>query len=171
MPRRELDELAVQARGAGGQGLAWLPGPLDKFLSDAEVKKFLEKPYVYQNQFEIGSGQYKLKVVFTSGNNSFGKLETPLVVDSYDAKQFSMSAVALSKDVVGRGATADAIAKPSYERVERERGKHGREHFGKKIKPLDDRRCDALCERARLYYGMRGRGRGHRCFTRLSVFT
>jgi aspartyl-tRNA synthetase len=36
MTRRELDELTVQARGAGGQGLAWLPGPLDKFLSDAE---------------------------------------------------------------------------------------------------------------------------------------
>ena len=36
MTRRELDELAVQAKGAGGQGLAWLPGPLDKFLSDAE---------------------------------------------------------------------------------------------------------------------------------------
>jgi aspartyl-tRNA synthetase len=36
LTRRELDELAVQARGAGGQGLAWLPGPLDKFLSDAE---------------------------------------------------------------------------------------------------------------------------------------
>jgi aspartyl-tRNA synthetase len=34
--RRELDELTVQAKGAGGQGLAWLPGPLDKFLSDAE---------------------------------------------------------------------------------------------------------------------------------------
>ena len=34
--RRELDELAVLAKGAGGQGLAWLPGPLDKFLSDDE---------------------------------------------------------------------------------------------------------------------------------------
>ena len=38
LARRELDELAVQAKGAGGQGLAWLPGPLDKFLSDAERK-------------------------------------------------------------------------------------------------------------------------------------
>jgi aspartyl-tRNA synthetase len=37
MARRELDELTVLARGAGGQGLAWLPGPLDKFLSDAEM--------------------------------------------------------------------------------------------------------------------------------------
>jgi aspartyl-tRNA synthetase len=34
--RRELDELAGVAKGAGGKGLAWLPGPLDKFMSDAE---------------------------------------------------------------------------------------------------------------------------------------
>jgi aspartyl-tRNA synthetase len=38
MPRRELDELVTVARGAGGQGLAWLPGgPLDKFLSEEEI--------------------------------------------------------------------------------------------------------------------------------------
>jgi aspartyl-tRNA synthetase len=34
--RRELDELVQLARGAGAKGLAWLPGPLDKFLSEAE---------------------------------------------------------------------------------------------------------------------------------------
>jgi aspartyl-tRNA synthetase len=38
MARRELDELAVLARGAGGKGLAWLPGgPLDKFLTEDEM--------------------------------------------------------------------------------------------------------------------------------------
>ncbi len=38
MTRRELDELVTVARGAGGQGLAWLPGgPLDKFLSPEEI--------------------------------------------------------------------------------------------------------------------------------------
>jgi aspartyl-tRNA synthetase len=36
MHRRELDELAGIARGAGGKGLAWLPGTLDKFLSEPE---------------------------------------------------------------------------------------------------------------------------------------
>src|ERR1700694_4568120 len=37
MKRRELDELVTMARGAGGKGLAWLPGgPLDKFLSEGE---------------------------------------------------------------------------------------------------------------------------------------
>ena len=39
MTRRELDELAMMARGAGGGGLAWLPGgPLDKFVSLEELR-------------------------------------------------------------------------------------------------------------------------------------
>ena len=38
LARRELDELVTVAKGAGGQGLAWLPGgPLDKFLSEPEI--------------------------------------------------------------------------------------------------------------------------------------
>ena len=37
MTRKELDELTLIARGAGGKGLAWLPGPLEKFLSVSEM--------------------------------------------------------------------------------------------------------------------------------------
>jgi aspartyl-tRNA synthetase len=38
MPRRELDELVTVAKGAGGKGMAWMPGgPLDKFLTEEEV--------------------------------------------------------------------------------------------------------------------------------------
>ena len=37
MSRRELDELAVLARGAGAKGLAWIPGPLDRHLSEGEI--------------------------------------------------------------------------------------------------------------------------------------
>jgi aspartyl-tRNA synthetase len=37
MTRRELDDLSTVATGAGAKGLAWLPGPLDKFLSEAEL--------------------------------------------------------------------------------------------------------------------------------------
>jgi aspartyl-tRNA synthetase len=42
MVRRELEELATMARGAGGAGLAWVPGgPLDKFLSPEELRGIL----------------------------------------------------------------------------------------------------------------------------------
>ena len=51
----------------------------------------------YENQFDVASGKYNLKVVFASGGESFGKVEMPLVVDPYDAKQFSMSGVALEQ--------------------------------------------------------------------------
>ena len=38
LTRRELDELVTVAKGAGGQGLAWVPGgALDKFLSESEI--------------------------------------------------------------------------------------------------------------------------------------
>jgi aspartyl-tRNA synthetase len=37
MSRRELDELALIAKGAGAKGLAWIPGPLEKHLSEVEL--------------------------------------------------------------------------------------------------------------------------------------
>jgi aspartyl-tRNA synthetase len=42
LSRRELDELVTMVKGAGGGGLAWLPGgPLDKFLSEDELRGVL----------------------------------------------------------------------------------------------------------------------------------
>jgi len=90
-------------------GLAYLPdGSVGARFSDTlnidfEDKKlmeaFKEQPMHYENQFDVASGKYNLKVVFASSGQSFGKLEMPLVVDPYDGKQFSMSGVALSKQV------------------------------------------------------------------------
>jgi aspartyl-tRNA synthetase len=38
LARRDLDELVTLAKGAGGKGMAWLPGSsIDKFLADDEV--------------------------------------------------------------------------------------------------------------------------------------
>lgn len=65
------------------------------FDEKKDVEEFQKQAYHYANQFEIGPGQYNLRVVFSSGNESFGKIEQPLVIDTYNSQQFSMSAVAL----------------------------------------------------------------------------
>jgi VWFA-related protein len=61
-----------------------------------EVEAFQQRIYHYENQFDIASGEYKLKVILGMGGDKFGKLEQPLVVDAYDAKDFGLSALALS---------------------------------------------------------------------------
>ncbi|HEY7338830.1 MAG TPA: VWA domain-containing protein [Bryobacteraceae bacterium] len=63
-----------------------------------EAEAFQKKPFHYENQFDLASGKYNLKVVFSSGGSSFGKVEMPLQVDPYDPGQFAMSALALSHE-------------------------------------------------------------------------
>ncbi len=69
-----------------------------EFEKKKEVEEFQEKPLHYDAQFDVASGKYTLKVVFTAGDD-FGKLESPLIVDPYDSKKFSLSAVAMSRDL------------------------------------------------------------------------
>ena len=70
------------------------------FEDKKELEEFNSKPFHYDTQFDVASGHYNLKVVFNSqGADTFGKLELPLVIDPYDGKQFTMSAVALSRSV------------------------------------------------------------------------
>jgi VWFA-related protein len=63
-----------------------------------QIEEFTKRPMHYDSQFDVASGQYTLKVVFSSGGEGFGKLELPLTIDAYDGKQFALSAVALSKE-------------------------------------------------------------------------
>ena len=64
-----------------------------------ELETFQEKPIHYENQFDIASGTYTFKVVFSASGQSFGKLEAPLIVEPYDGTQFTVSGVAFSKEV------------------------------------------------------------------------
>ena len=69
-------------------GIAYLPdGGVGARFSDSvkltfddkkQVEAFAEKPFHYEKQFEMASGNYMLKVVFSSAADAFGKLETPL---------------------------------------------------------------------------------------------
>ena len=69
-------------------GLAYLPdGSVGARFSDAlkidfddkkQMEAFKENPMHYENQFDVASGKYNLKVVFASSGESFGKVEMPL---------------------------------------------------------------------------------------------
>jgi hypothetical protein len=69
------------------------------FDDKKQIEEFQKQPFRYENQFDVASGDYKLKVVFSSGNDSFGKLESPLSIDPYRGQEFSISGVALSNDI------------------------------------------------------------------------
>jgi len=64
--------------------------------NEKEVEEFQQKLYHYENQFDVASGEYNLKVAFSAGGENFGKLEQPLVIDPYDTKKFSISSLAFS---------------------------------------------------------------------------
>jgi VWFA-related protein len=68
-------------------------------LEKDEWKEFTKQPYRYQNQFDAAPGAYKLSVVLSSGGDNFAKFETPLKIDSYDGKKFTLGGVVLSKTI------------------------------------------------------------------------
>jgi len=65
-------------------------------LEKEEWKAFTKLPYRYENQFDTAPGAYKLTVVMSAGSNTFGKFESPLQIDAYDGKHFSLGGVVLT---------------------------------------------------------------------------
>jgi len=69
------------------------------FDNRQQFDEFLRRPLHYEHQFRIGAGNYKYKLIFRTGKDRFGVLETPLAVDPFQSGKLAMSAVALSHDV------------------------------------------------------------------------
>lgn len=68
-------------------------------LEKKELKELSKGTYSYRNVFNIGPGKYRLKVVIGAGGEKFGKYEIPLEIESFNGKQFSLSALALSDKI------------------------------------------------------------------------
>jgi len=94
-----INILGVANRPDGSVGARFSDSVKFDFDDKKQVEAFNEHPLHYENQFDIASGVYTLKLVFSSGGNNFGKVETPLKVDPYETKQFMMSPVAFSTRV------------------------------------------------------------------------
>jgi hypothetical protein len=105
-------------------GMAYRPdGSVAARFSDQQTfdlekdawKEITKSPIHYQNQFVIAPGQYRLTVVLSGGAQNFGKYETPLNIDTYDGKAFSLSGIALTKHLervsdLGGALDADLLA-------------------------------------------------------------
>jgi len=91
----EVNILGVASKADGSVGAKFSDTIKRDFDTKEEVAEFTKQPLHYENQFEIASGEYHVKVVFSGGGGDFGKLEKSLVIDPY-GKQFSVSGLALS---------------------------------------------------------------------------
>jgi hypothetical protein len=105
-------------------GIAYRPdGSVAARFSDQQTfdlekdawKELTKSPIHYQNQFVIAPGQYRLTVVLSGGGQNFGKYESPLNIDAYDGKAFSLSGIALTKHLervsdLGAALDADLLA-------------------------------------------------------------
>jgi VWFA-related protein len=93
----ELNLLGVAYRDDGTVAARFSDtGKLD--MDKKEQKELSKGNYPYQNSFDIAPGKYKLKVVLSTGADSFAKIEKPLEIEPYNGKQFGLSGVALSNE-------------------------------------------------------------------------
>ena len=69
------------------------------FDNQAEMEKLKEKPLQYAKEFKIAPGQYHFTLAFSSGGQSFGKLEAPLDVAERKEGELALSGLVLSKEV------------------------------------------------------------------------
>ena len=90
-----LNVLGIAYRTDGTVG-ARFSDTVNLDLEKDEWKEFTKLPYHYENQFDATPGTYKLAVVLSAGGDAFGKFESPLAIDPYDGKHFSLSGVALT---------------------------------------------------------------------------
>lgn len=68
-----------------------------EFDDAKKLSAFLAAPFHYENQFDIVPGTYMLGVAYDAGEESRGKVETPLSVDPYQPAQFALSGLVLSR--------------------------------------------------------------------------
>jgi VWFA-related protein len=90
-----LNVLGIAYRADGTIG-ARFSDTVNMDLEKDEWKEFTKLPYHYENQFDATPGTYRLTVVLSAGGDAFGKFESPLAIDPYDGKHFSLSGVALT---------------------------------------------------------------------------
>lgn len=101
----EMNVLGIAYNADGSVGARFSDTLKRDFEEKKQVEEFEAAPFHYENEFEVASGKYNLKVVFSAGGANFGKIESPLVIDPW-ASQFGLSGIALSKQIHKQAALA-----------------------------------------------------------------
>jgi VWFA-related protein len=104
----EMNVLGIAYNADGSIGARFSDTVKREFEDKKQVEAFQQAPFHYENEFEVASGQYNFKVVFSAGGANFGKIETPLTIDPW-ASQFGLSGIALSKQIRQQAAMAQGL--------------------------------------------------------------
>jgi len=104
----EMNVLGIAYNTDGSVGARFSDTVKREFEDKKQVEAFQEAPFHYENEFEIGSGSYNFKVVFSAGGASFGKIEAPLTIGPW-ASQFGLSGLALSREIRRQAAMAQSL--------------------------------------------------------------
>ena len=104
----EMNVLGIAYNADGSVGARFSDTLKRDFDDKKQVEAFQQAPFHYENEFEVASGHYNFKVVFSAGGSSFGKIETPLNIDPW-ASQFGLSGLALSKQIRQQAAMAQGL--------------------------------------------------------------
>lgn len=94
-----IDVLGIAYRPDGSIGARFSDSVKLEFADKKEAEALKQRPLHYENEFDIASGEYTLKIAFNTGGENFGRVELPLKVEAYDPMKFSISGLALSKEI------------------------------------------------------------------------
>jgi hypothetical protein len=96
----EMNVLGIAYRADNSVGAKFSDTLKFDLDNQVAVDQFHKTPVHYESQFDVASGKYNFKVVFSAGGESFGKIEKPLEVEPFDGKQFAVSSLALAKELL-----------------------------------------------------------------------
>ena len=80
-----------------------------EFDDRKSVEAFNATPFHYEKQFKMAPGSYSFSLVFSSGANQFGRLDTPLAIDPWDPGKFALSGLALSRSAHAANSVTDGL--------------------------------------------------------------
>ena len=93
----EIDLLGIASAPDGSVGARFSDAVKFDF-TQAEAEKLKDKSIHYEKEFKIAPGQYRFTMAFSSGGQSYGKLDAPLDVEPRKAGELALSGLVLSKE-------------------------------------------------------------------------